>query len=477
MKSLKKSKIAIIDNGVNLELLDGKIEECICINEQNKVEKDIVKFCDTDFLHGTICALIVANYETDSTLISIRILEKNGKGGIEKIEPALNWCYLNGVKIVNLSLGTIDFREYDRLNYLINYYTYKGLILIAATSNQNYVTYPASFSNVIGVATSLNQIPALKAYIHLGVDRLANSNHLIRLYDQEYETPISNSYATPYVTAKAAQILREKEEVDLCFLKKYFNQSEKKGLDIFYEPDWIYKAYRRKENKSSATYYFQTIPGEYADVEKEIDTVIIDSMEELKDIGIEKKNIVYLGQEDIAPSITNGFVWSWQNRMNQIVNNTYKATSLELPLIILDVWNELDEYLILTTLKKLFADEGYHAYVIASKPEGVLYRLEYIPNMYTKPQMLRNFLEGQTHYKQNDLVLWSVLHEDKKHLYQLYPDYDMEVQVKQEKNIVQVAIWIEKEMVFQSNESSLTQKVIMEMFQNIKHFLAEDKSE
>jgi len=475
---VKKNKIAIIDNGVNLKFLTGKIEECICINEQNEAEKDQVQFAYTDFLHGTICALIVSNYEPQSTIISIRVLEKNGKGGIEKLEPALKWCYLNDVKIVNLSLGTTDFREYDRLNQLINYYTYQGLILIAATSNENYVTYPASFSNVIGVAAYSNKGSSMESYIHLGVDRFEISNHLIRLYEEEYETPLSNSYAAPYVTAQVAHILKEKKETNLCLIKRdILQQGDRHNPDIYYEPDWIHRAYRWKENKSSATYYFQRILGPYDDAEKEIDTVIIDSFDELKDICIENKNLIYLGQVAIPSNITKGFVWSEKNRIKQIIDNTYNETALELPLVILDIENELDEYYILTTLKNLFSGEGYHAYVIASKTEGVLYRLEYIPNLFHKPQLVRNFLGGQTHYKQNDLVLWSAAHKDKRHLYKLYPDYDMEVRVKQMKNTLQIVISINKENVFEKNDACLTQKELLELFQNIKHFLAEDKIE
>lgn len=475
MKSVKNNKIAIIDNGVNQRFLTRKLEECIYINDQNEVEKDHVEFENTDFLHGTICALIISTYDPQCTIISIRVLEKNGKGGIKKLEAALKWCYLNDVKIVNLSLGTTDFREYDRLNHLINYYTYQGLILVAATSNENYVTYPACFSNVIGVAACLDQVSQLESYIHLGIDRLAIATHQISLYEEEFVTPLSNSYATPFVTAQVSHIQKEKEESNLCLIKRCVRKQGGRMVQaICYEPDWILKAYRKIITKSNAAYYFQIISGNYVDIEKEIDTVIIDSLNELKDICIKNKNLVYLGQEDIPIDITNGLIWSEKSRIKQMIQNTYKATTLELPLIILEIDNELDEYFVLTVLKKLFADDGYYAYTIASKAEGVLYRLEYIPNLFHRPQLIQNFIEGQTHYKQNDLILWSMTHEDKKYLYKLYPDYDMEVCVKQMKKTIQISIWMNQEKVFQKNYNSLTQKDLLELFQNIKHLFVED---
>ncbi len=77
---------------------------------------------------------------------SIRILNQNGTGGVEKLEPAFRMVLQkNNIKIVNLSLGTTHFKEKDILKKLINRYTYKGLVFVAAISNIGLFYFPGKF--------------------------------------------------------------------------------------------------------------------------------------------------------------------------------------------------------------------------------------------------------------------------------------------------------------------------------------------
>lgn len=85
----------------------------------------------------------------DSEIYSLRILDENGKGEIECLKPALEWCLESGINVVNLSLGTTHFKDKTGIRKIINYYANQGICIIAATSNSKYVTYPASFSNVL----------------------------------------------------------------------------------------------------------------------------------------------------------------------------------------------------------------------------------------------------------------------------------------------------------------------------------------
>ncbi len=59
----------------------------------------------SDFLHGTICAIIIEKYCPDAVFNSIRILNQNGTGGVEKLEPALEWCCKNNIKLSILVWG------------------------------------------------------------------------------------------------------------------------------------------------------------------------------------------------------------------------------------------------------------------------------------------------------------------------------------------------------------------------------------
>ena len=109
-------QIAVIDSGLNEKLLDRKkIRNRFEVDENNDFIEERSMSKASDFLHGTICAIIIEKYCPDAVFNSIRILNQNGTGGVEKLEPALEWCCKNNIKIVNLSLGTTHFKEKDIL--------------------------------------------------------------------------------------------------------------------------------------------------------------------------------------------------------------------------------------------------------------------------------------------------------------------------------------------------------------------------
>ena len=108
----RKVKIAVIDNGINRNLVKKeKLRDEVVVDANNECKEEHSEIHIKDFMHGTICALIIEKYCPDCVFSSIRILDQLGKGGIEKIEPALEWCYQNNINVVNLSLGTTHFKE------------------------------------------------------------------------------------------------------------------------------------------------------------------------------------------------------------------------------------------------------------------------------------------------------------------------------------------------------------------------------
>lgn len=471
-------KIAVIDSGINRNLVrKEKLKDELMVDENNICREDTSVPQATDCLHGTICALIIEKYCPDCIFSSIRILDHEGKGGIEKIEPALEWCYQNEINIVNLSLGTTHFKENEELNRLINKFAYKGLIIIAAISNIGYFTFPASFTNVIGVSTEGKSLLYTNNYVHLGIDTVVPSEHIIKLSGEEQITSLSNSYAAPYVSALVIQKMMKDTTCDIHMLKEYVRKKSRINIDAnLYNPDWIYKAYiQGKKRASKAEYYFETVSQNGEDFAHEVDTVIISSMIELEQLDIGKKNLVYLGDEDIESISVSGFKWSRNTRIQQIVNNRYQGNGLDIPLVVLETDESLDKYFILSKFRRLFKNNGYNSYVISMEPEGVLYMFEYIPDIHTplSEKLVRNFIEGQVFYKQSDLVLWNVSREQKKDLYTLYPEYDIEIIF----NEVEVLVYIEKNMIYRQVYNTLPEDYISVVYDLIVRCLTEEEHE
>lgn len=468
-------QIAVVDSGINENLTGGiLIKNHLLVDDENCIVEDGAVPKNDEFLHGTICTLIIDKYCTGNVYTAIRILDRKGTGGVEKLEPALEWCYQNNIKLVNLSLGTTHYKEREILNRLINKYTYKGLVIIAAISNIGYFTFPASFANVIGVVKKEIELPYARDYIHLGIDTIVPADHVVTVGNKEHTTSHSNSYAAPYVTAMVCRMMAENENCDIHRIKKYVRkESVLPMMDELYNPDWIYKAYMPVQKKQSqADYYFAVLSGLYDDVKQEVDTIVAYDKSDLEQVDISNKNLLYLGNGDIQDVYTNGFKWSWQTRVQQIVRNQYRGNGLDIPVIFLNVMESSDQYYILTLLRQMFSKDGYSAYAVSMEPECVLYGIEYIPvvQLPLTEILVRDFIAGQVYYKQNDLILWSVSEAQRAVIDKLYPEYDVEICVREK----EILLYIEKNMFYKQECNTLTQDCIRELYDVLINYMEEE---
>lgn len=475
---MREDIIAIIDNGINRDLIcKEKIQAQIVIDENNKCIEDKNEIQITDFQHGTFCALIVEKYNSHCMLDSVRILDKNGKGGIEKIEPALEWCYQHNIRVVNLSFGTTNFNECEKLKKLVNKYAYNGMIIVAATANSGFVSYPASFTNVIGVATIGSPLSYSKDYMQMGIDTVVPSEHMVKMFDEEIRTSLSNSYAAPYVCALIENRLNIDKALDIKKLKEYAReQSRTEMVGGVYEPDWVYRAYVTGRKKTSrADYYFETVSGEFNEIREEVDTVIACTVADLESLDAKNKNVIYLGKEDIYNIDVQGFFWSRETRQQQILNNYYQGNSLEVPVVILAIETAIDSFYILTELKRAFACDGYNAYTIEMEPECVLYGLEYMPEPVSDYEAWKTFIESQVFYKQSDLVIWCVPLDDKEKFLKVYPDCDVEIILCNEGENILAKFSFENEKIEKRISRLLDREEIEEIYHIIETKLTEDE--
>ncbi len=475
---MREDRIAIIDNGINRDLIcKEKIQAQIVIDENNRCIEDKNEIQITDFQHGTFCALIVEKYNSHCILNSVRILDKNGKGGIEKIEPALEWCYQHNIRVVNLSFGTTNFNECEKLKKLVNKYAYNGMIIVAATANSGFVSYPASFTNVIGVATIGSPLSYSKDYMQMGIDTVVPSEHMVKMFDEEIRTSLSNSYAAPYVCALIANRLNIDQALDIKKLKEYAReQSRTEMVGGVYEPDWVYRAYITGRKKTSrADYYFETVSGEFNEIREEVDTVIACSVADLESLDAKNKNVIYLGKEDIYNIDVRGFFWSRETRQQQILNNHYQGNSLEVPVVVLAIEAAIDSFYILTELKRAFACDGYNAYTIEMEPECVLYGLEYMPEPVSDYEAWKTFIESQVFYKQSDLVIWCVPLDDKEKFLKVYPDCDVEIILCNEEENILAKFSFENEKIEKKISRLFDREEIEEIYHIIETKLTEDE--
>ncbi len=205
---MNKLKIAVLDNGADEKIL------ALCglpdIIQQNKGnisdEEDL-------FLHGTNCAMIIGLNCADAELYSYKLLDNTGKGNVDDLKSAFDWCLMNNIRLVNLSFGTTHFKDKGIIRQLVNQYANKGLIIIAATANSGYTAFPASFSNVIGVKAKDTFNIDAEGWDKV-VDFAAPSEHKIWFGGNDITLQKINSYAAPYVTAMAGRLMMKQSSID-----------------------------------------------------------------------------------------------------------------------------------------------------------------------------------------------------------------------------------------------------------------------
>lgn len=149
-------KIAVIDDGIDSAYINPIIVESLEVRNKCVIHCSEVR----GITHGTKCAKVLwLAAETDSfELVSIKILkDSTDRGEIDDLVIALEWCYNNKIKLINLSAGSNRYIDKIKLLPVVKKISEKGII-VAACNNSNTLTYPASLNGVIGVKCDKSEI-------------------------------------------------------------------------------------------------------------------------------------------------------------------------------------------------------------------------------------------------------------------------------------------------------------------------------
>jgi hypothetical protein len=225
--------IAIIDDGVNSKYFNEmSLVHDLEITSKLEIKKRNQKSPYSNS-HGTTCAAIIRKYYKKGILSSIKILNEKGLSNKHKLIKAIEWCIQNKVDIIHLSIGSVHYEDKKELKRIIDKANRNGLIIIAANKNEDIITYPAFFKNVIGVKSQKFKSLREGEYIYLfkGIDRIeviACGSHLLKNYKgKEYITPNCNSFAAPMITAMVAEIIEKLSKHSVKLVKKILWQKSK----------------------------------------------------------------------------------------------------------------------------------------------------------------------------------------------------------------------------------------------------------
>ncbi|KAL7577882.1 hypothetical protein ACA910_010626 [Epithemia clementina (nom. ined.)] len=91
--------------------------------------------------------------DEDICLMTVRVFADDGSATMSKVKEGIFWAVDNGAKVINMSIGTSS--DSAALRDAIDYALANNVILVASAGNSNTdgTNYPASYSDVLGVAS------------------------------------------------------------------------------------------------------------------------------------------------------------------------------------------------------------------------------------------------------------------------------------------------------------------------------------
>ncbi|KEO84423.1 S8 family serine peptidase [Tumebacillus flagellatus] len=148
--------IVVLDSGVNVEHPDlaAHTFEGISVVEDRDGFRVTEGFADT-LGHGTAVTGILKRLVPEADIFAVKVFHEELSTSLERLLYAMEYVLHNiDCHILHLSLGVVQDSEIKRLRSLCESLTAKGVLIVSAFDNDGAVSYPAAFSEVIGVDAS-----------------------------------------------------------------------------------------------------------------------------------------------------------------------------------------------------------------------------------------------------------------------------------------------------------------------------------
>ncbi len=210
--------VGVIDTGTDYTHPDLSLNYKGGYNFVNKTTNPMDDNGHGTHVAGTIAALDntigVIGVAPEVNLYSIKVLNANGSGYMSDVIAGIQWSVDNGMKIINMSLGSSVFSRSLKIACDIAYN--RGLLIIASAGNSgnssgkgNNVDYPARYDSVVAVvAIDINNARAWFSSTGPAVEISAPGvNIYSTLRGGVYGYLSGTSMAAPHVTGVAALIM------------------------------------------------------------------------------------------------------------------------------------------------------------------------------------------------------------------------------------------------------------------------------
>ena len=401
-------RIALIDDGIDYcHCPDLKVVQDLGVSNENVQTREIEDRILTN--HGTTCARIINQYTHGAEFISLRLFhDTNLRTSCDHLITALKWCTQECIPIIHLSLGTNLLNDYYKLRPLIAEAISQNQVLIAACSNREEISYPATISGVL----SVNADPFLQhdqfriEFSDKGHFTIyASSSHKLTSERANlYQTQIANSYAAPTITAKVHEFLKQFEELSVPLKKVIQNLAGSDVEPSFYKPDFIWKA--RVWNPGNLHLlkehlFFDQVEGTNQATNSDL-LLIPEIGGEFSGITDSQTNVLIAGNNSTISKRDHNLIWSEEDLLIVMPDSSRSLGDIDCPFIQV-IGSEPEMIQCLCLLKEAFIGDGYQCLSVTDISKAYLYGLEYQPklsgNLGVMDKLFRLF--------QADIILFS----------------------------------------------------------------------
>ena len=202
--------VAVIDTGADV----GVVSSVNFTDEEDGDENG----------HGTtIVKKILDSADGKATIVSLKAINKNGKGLMTDVYKAVRWAIDNNVDVINMSICAYDDGNQEIFKEIIKEAIFKGITVVASAGNynsdvKNYL--PANIKGVISVGT------------RNGILKGSSSNYGDITYFEEED---STSEATAKITgmiASGKDLSNEKTKADIRYDETEVNEDPVNNSDM-----------------------------------------------------------------------------------------------------------------------------------------------------------------------------------------------------------------------------------------------------
>ncbi len=141
-------RIAVVDSGVHAEHPHvGGVSGGIAVGPTGELSRDFVDALG----HGTAVAAAIREKAPECELLAVRVFDRTLTATGQALVAAIEWSALQGVQLINLSLGTSNQDHASALAAAVARAAETGAIVVSAAPQENAAWLPGGLSGVVSV--------------------------------------------------------------------------------------------------------------------------------------------------------------------------------------------------------------------------------------------------------------------------------------------------------------------------------------